>query len=176
MSRKRIVAGFADEHALRRAVRAARERGWTIDDAYAPYAVEGLEELLGWRRSRLAAVCFVCGVAGAALALWLQFWTTTRSWPLNVGGRPWNSLPAFVPVIFESMVLLGGFGLVFAFLVRSGLYPGKKALVPLAGLTDDRFALAIDVSASAATIDEVRQAMQDLGAIDFSDRNEELSQ
>lgn len=175
MSRKMIVAGFADERALRRAVRAARDRGWTIADAYAPYAVEGLEQLLGWRRSRLAAACFVCGLGGAALALWFQFWATTRSWPLNVGGRPWNSLPAFVPVVFESMVLLGGFGLVFAFLVRCRLYPGKQAEVPLSGLTDDRFALVVDASASTATIEQVRQVFEDLGAIDFADRNEEPS-
>jgi Alternative complex III, ActD subunit len=175
MNPKIIVAGFATEDDLRRAVRAARERGWTIADAYAPYALHGLPELFGWRRSRLPAACFLCGATGAGLSLWFQFWTTTQNWPLNVGGRPWNSLPAFVPVTFESMVLLGGFGLVFAWLIRCRLYPGKKALLPLSGLTDDRFALVLDISGSATTIAEVRQVFKDCGATEFAELSEETS-
>ena len=175
MNPKMIVAGFATEEDLRRAVGVVRERGWMIVDAHAPYALDGLPELLGWRRSRLPAACFLCGAAGAALSLWFQFWTTTRNWPLNVGGRPWNSLPAFVPVTFESMVLLGGFGLVFAWLIRCRLYPGKKALLPLAGLTDDRFALVLDISGSAVPSAEVRKALQDCGATDFAEPSEATS-
>ena len=53
---------------------------------------------------------FCVGVLGSALALWFQFWTTAWDWPLNVGGQPWNSLPAFVPVTFEIMVLFAGLG------------------------------------------------------------------
>jgi len=173
MSRRIIVAGFAEEDDLRRAMRAVRERGWTIDDAYAPYALHDLEALLGGRRSRLPVTCFVCGAAGVGLALGFQFWATTRSWPLNVGGRPWNSLAAFVPVAFESMVLLGGFGLVFAWLVRCRLYPGKKALPPLDGVTDDRFALLIDDPGPAALAGDVRRVLEECHAISLEEREVE---
>ena len=84
------------------------------------------------RRSRLPVACFLGGATGVGFALWFQFWTTARDWPINVGGRPWNSLPAFVPVAFECMVLVGGLRLVFAWLFRCRLYPGKDALTAAA--------------------------------------------
>src|SRR3974377_281246 len=114
MKRKVIVASFAEPEDLVAAVQAVQQRGWEIADLYTPYALHGLEQVLGWRRSRLPVACFLGGATGLGLAFWFQFWASTRDWPLNVGGRPWNSLPAFVPVIFECMVLFGGLGLVFA--------------------------------------------------------------
>jgi hypothetical protein len=173
MSRRIILASFAQEETLLAAVRTARKRGWDIADVYTPYAVHGLEESLGWRRSRLAAACFLCGAIGAVLALWFQFWTTAWDWPLNVGGRPWNSLPAFVPATFESMVLLAAFGVVFAWLFRSRLYPGKRARLPLAGLADDLFIVVLHDPGPAAAPGTVRQVLQDCDAISLEERDEE---
>jgi hypothetical protein len=143
MSRKVFLASFAHEQHLLSAVQAARKRDWDIVDIYSPYPVHGLEPLLAWRRSLLPVACFFGGAAGIILALWFQFWSTARSWPIDVGGRPWNSLPAFVPVTFECMVLFAGFAVVIAFFLRCRLYPGKTDSVALKGLTDDRFALAV---------------------------------
>jgi hypothetical protein len=169
MSHKIISASFATDEDLLGAVRGVRERAWQIVDLYMPYAVHGLEDLLGWRRSRLPVACWLGGAAGVGLAFWFQFWTTAQNWPLNVGGRPWNSLPAFVPVAFECMVLLAGFGLVFAWLLRCGLYPGKTAVSPLAGVTDDRFALTIRVS-DAQESGAIRQMLNDCHAIALEER------
>ena len=152
-----ILAGFAKEEELLEAVRAVQKRDWQIVDVYTPYPVHGLEQALGWRRSWLPAACLLGGAAGAGLALWFQFWASAQDWPINVGGRPWNSLPAFVPVAFESMVLLAGYGLVAAWLLRCGLYPGKKARTPLTGVTDDRFVLAVRNPVVARSGDHVPQ-------------------
>ena len=149
MKRDIIVTGFADEAHVRRVVAVIQARHWTVADVYAPYALHGIEELLGLRRSRLPVACFLGGAAGLGLAFWLQFWTSTQSWPLNVGGRPWNSLPAFVPVAFESMVLLAGFSVVGALLIRCGLYPGRRAFLPAEGITDDRFAVILHAPVTA---------------------------
>jgi hypothetical protein len=173
MSRKIIVAGFAHEDDLVAAVRGVQERCWDIADIYTPYPVHGLEEILGWPRSRLPVACFLFGALGVALALCFQFWTTAWDWPLNVGGRPWNSLPAFVPVAFESMVLLAGFGLVFAWLFHCRLYPGKKAVVPLLGLTDDRFAVVLRDPGSAIGAGEVQQLLHDCQALCLEERDGE---
>jgi hypothetical protein len=162
MNRGIIVTGLADESDVRRALAMIREQNWTIVDLYAPYAMHGLEELLGQRRTRLPLVCFFGGAAGLGVAFWFQFWTSTSSWPLNVGGRPWNSLPAFVPVAFESMVLLAGFSLVGALFVRCRLYPGKKPALPAPGVTDDRFALRLEVPADAA---EVRRVLHEFDVV-----------
>jgi hypothetical protein len=170
---KIILASFAQEEDLLTAVRASRERGWIIADLYTPYLVHGLEDLLGWPRSRLPVACFLCGATGVALALWFQFWTMGWDWPVNVGGRPWNSLPAFVPVTFESMVLLAGLGLVFAWLVRSRLHPGKKGVLPLVGLTDDRFGIVLSIPRPAAEVEAVRQLLHDCHVVSLEERDEE---
>jgi hypothetical protein len=69
------------------------------------------------------------------------------SWPINVGGKPWNSLPAFIPVTFEVMVLCAGVGTVAAFLWWSGLRPGRRSALSDLHVTDDRYALAIGETA-----------------------------
>jgi hypothetical protein len=171
MSWKIVTASFASEEDFLQAVRGVRKRACRIVDLYTPYPVHGLEEVLGWRRSWLPAACFLGGAAGLGLSLWFQFWTTAQDWPLDVGGRPWNSLPAFAPVAFECMVLLGGFSLVFAWLFRCRLFPGKKAVSPLAGLTDDRFALA--ASGPDAISAAVRQVLHDCHAVEVQERDDE---
>jgi hypothetical protein len=176
MSRKIILASFANEEDLLAAVRGVRERSWHIVDLYTPYAIHGLEELLGWRRSRLPAACLLCGAAGLGGALWFQFWTTASDWPLNVGGRPWNSLPAFVPVAFECMVLLAGFGLVFAWLIRCRLYPGKNNVPLPARLTDDRFALVVRIPNGSAEPEAVRNLLNDCHTVDMEERDEKEPQ
>jgi len=144
MTQRVLLAAFRDEGDLLGAVRAVRSRGGAILDVYSPYAVHGLDEALGWRPSRLTWACGLCGAAGALLICWYQFWTSAVDWPLNVGGKPFNSLPAFVPVIFEAMVLCGAVGTVLAFFIISRLGPGKRARLIRPQITDDRFALLVD--------------------------------
>ncbi len=170
---KNIVATFATEHQLVEAVRAVRSRKVSIVDVFAPYAVHGLEELLGWRRSRLPADCLLGGMAGLGFAFWLQFWTTAQDWPINVGGRPWNSLPAFVPVAFECMVLLASFGLVFAWMYRCGLSPWNSARAPAPGVTDDRFALSLRPSEAPGEYDAMRQLLNECQAASLEEHKEE---
>jgi hypothetical protein len=172
MSQRVYVAAFAREHDLLRAVAAVRQRRWPIVEAYTPIPVHGLGEALGLPRSRLSAACFWCGLLGSVLALGAQFWTTAWDWPLNVGGQPWNSLPAFVPVTFEAMVLCAGLGLVFAWLLRCHLYPGKQPRVPLSGATDDRFVLVLAQPGPGVPTTEIRTLLVDNGATALEEREE----
>lgn len=164
-----LIASFEAENDLLAAVTALRQRDCPIVEAYTPYAVHGLGEALGMRRSRLSMACFLCGLAGAVLGLAFQFWATRTSWPLNVGGQPWNSLPAFVPVTFESMVLCAGLGVVLAWLIRCRLYPGKMGVLPAAGATDNRFVLVLAPSGPDAQI-EIEHLLQDLRAVSCETR------
>lgn len=144
MSRRIFMGLFEREQDILNAARAARERGWRIVDIYSPYAVHGLDRAAGFAPSRLPWICFALGLAGAAFKIWFEYWTTAVSWPVNVSGKPWNSLPAFVPVTFEVMVLVAGVGTVVAFFLAVGLRPGKRAVLPHPRVTDDRFALLIE--------------------------------
>ena len=116
---RRHFATFGDQHALLGAARACRERGLTFVDAYTPYPVHGLDEVLGIRRSRLPCVTLVAGTVGVAVALWFQYWASDTSWPIDVGGKPFDSFPAFVPVAFEVLVLFAGLATAAAFVIRS---------------------------------------------------------
>jgi hypothetical protein len=167
-----IVGSFEREEDLLQAVQAVRACGWRIRDVYTPYAVHGLDEMLGMKKSWLSRVCFVCGLGGVILALWFQFWTSTRDWPLNVGGRPWNALPAFVPVTFEAMVLCAGSGLVLAWLIACRLYPGKKVALPILRVSDDRFALIVEESDLSLEDAALRQLLQDSHAVSIEERTD----
>lgn len=147
MSTRLFIGWFDDERALLRATAAAREAGLPIHDVYTPFAVHGLDEAMGLRRSRLPWVCFGAGVAGLAFGVFLQVYTSAVSWPLNVGGKPASSLPAFLPVAFELTVLVAALVTVAALLVRARLFPrlsAPRSLLPR--VTDDRFALALSIA------------------------------
>jgi hypothetical protein len=160
-----VWAVFDREQALVSAVVDVRGRGLDIVDIYSPYAVHGLEHAAGFRRSRMHFVAFVFGSLGVLCALALQYWTTAISWPINVGNKPWNSWPAFIPVTFEMTVLFAGVGSVLVFLALSRLWPGRKAKLPFVGLTDDRFALGVMPGADAPQAQELEQLLRDHGAI-----------
>jgi len=146
-----IIVKCAAERDLRDAVSALRAGGVHVDDVYSPYALHGLDQQLGWPGSRLGWACFAAGAFGFGGMFWFQQWTAAIDWPINVGGKPWNSWPAELPVAFEAMVLLAGFGTVLAFLAACRLYPGKPPACPPARVTDDEFAVL--VSRRDATVD-----------------------
>jgi Ni/Fe-hydrogenase subunit HybB-like protein len=143
IGRRLLVSVFQREEDVLHATAAARRKGLDIVDVFSPYASHGMARTLGLRPTRLPWVCFLLGLSGAATMAFFQYWATAVSWPINVGGKPWNSWPAFVPVTFEMMVLCAGVGTVAAFIWSAGLRPGRRAALSDLRVTDDRFALVI---------------------------------
>ena len=159
-SRLRLHAVFAHEKDLLEGVRTVRRHGIPIVDAFTPYPVHGLDRAMGLRPSPLTWVCFVCALTGATLALVFERWALAVDWPVNIGGKPWNSLPSDVPVAFELAVLLGGFGSVFALFGLCRLYPGRRARLVHPRVTDDRFVLVVeeaDATAGPAYLETILQ-------------------
>ncbi len=173
MSRRFMIAVFEREQDILAAARTARGARMAIHDVYAPYAVHGLDKAMGLRPSRLPWVCFALGLAGAALKIAFEYWTTAADWPVNVGGKPWNSLPAFVPITFEVMVLFAGVSTVIAYFFASGLRPGRKARLAYPGVTNDRFALVIEETDAAFDPDGVRRVFEAHNAVQVEERAEE---
>ena len=130
---------------------------------------------MGLARSRMTFVCFALAMAGAALMLWFQIWTSAVSWPVNIGGKPLNSLPAFIPVTFEAAILFGALGTVFVMLIRSRLFPWSKLRLPAPGVTDDRFVLALRQTDPDLPPGLAERLMQDHGAIEIREDREEES-
>ena len=163
MSTPLLIGYFDSEEQILDATRAARLAGYTVHDVYTPYAVHGMDEAMGLRSSRLTFVCFFAGLLGCASALSLEYYTSVVSWPLNVGGKPFNSFPAFIPVAFELTVLFAALITVGSFLLRSRLLPGREAAA-LPRVTDDRFALAIQVSGPDGA---PRELLRNNGAVEL---------
>ena len=102
-----VMAVFDTPHALKAAARRVRESGVRVFEAYTPYPVEGLVQVIHPRsRNFLPLVMFAGALAGAAGGYWIQYWGEAVNYPLNVGGRPYNSWPAFIVSTFELMLLI----------------------------------------------------------------------
>jgi hypothetical protein len=142
-SRQFLVATFASENTLRDAARRLKDSGVHIYDAYTPYPVHGLSDLIGVRPSRLPLVALAGGIAGCVGAFAMQFYMAVFDWPLDVGGKPPNSTLAFVPIAFELTILCAGLATAVAFLLRSRLVPGVGPEVFADGTNEDVFALAL---------------------------------
>ena len=170
MSQVQLLGLFGDESGLIGAIKEGREWRLRIVEVYAPYAVHGLDRVLGLKRSRLSLVCLIAGALGAALKLWFEIWTAAIDWPVDVGGKPWNSLPAFVPITFEVMVLFAGLGTVGAFLLVSRLRPGKQPKLIDPRITNDRFALLIEETDAAFDVGRVRALLERHGAVEVIER------
>jgi hypothetical protein len=97
----------------------------------------------------------------------------TVDWPVNVGGKPWNSLPAFVPVTFEVMVLAAGLSTVFAFFLLSRLRPGRRPIQVHERVTDDRFVLVLEETNAQFDLPSIRRMLQQQGALEVEERLEE---
>lgn len=167
-----LLSVYEREEDIMSVSRAVRERGIPIVDVYAPYAVHGLDEAMGLKPSRLPWVCFALAVLGAAGKVWFEYWTTWIDWPINVGGKPYDSLPAFIPVTFEVMVLCAGLSTVLAFLFVRRLYPGRHAKVPFEGVTDDRFVLVVEQSDASVELSSIRDLLHEHRAIHVEERTD----
>ncbi|HZI09838.1 MAG TPA: DUF3341 domain-containing protein [Myxococcus sp.] len=165
MSAPVLIGYFDSEEKVLDATRAVREAGYTLHDVYTPYAVHGMDDAMGLKPSRLTWVCFGAGLLGATAALSLQYYTSVVSWPLNVGGKPFNSFPAFIPVTFELTVLFAALITVASFLVRTRLFPGSRRQA-LPRVTDDRFAIALEPREAPAEQAAAEDMLRRHGAVE----------
>lgn len=116
-----LMAEFASPERLVAAAAAARAKGYRAMDAYAPFPVEGLDEALGLPPSPMPRLILLGGAAGCAGGYGLQYWGMVASYPINTGGRPLNSWPAFIPVTFELTILCAALSAVFGMILLNGL-------------------------------------------------------
>jgi hypothetical protein len=116
-----VIAEFETPERLLVAAEKAYEAGYRIMDAYTPYPVEGLAETLGRRGSRLQLIVLGGGILGLIAGFGLQYYSSVIDYPINVGGRPLNSWPAFVPITFELIILFAAFAAVLGMFALNGL-------------------------------------------------------
>ena len=167
-----VMAAFETPEALVTAVRRAREHGFRHVEAYTPYPVDELAEALELPANRLPLVVLLSALAGGLIGYGMQVFAMAVYWPLDVGGRPLNSWPMFVPITFELTILFGAFGAVFGMLAMNRLpqpyHPAFNApCFDLASL--DRFFLSIEASDPKFDATQTRSFLESLGPTEVSD-------
>jgi hypothetical protein len=160
-----VLALYDDPDRLLNAAAIAKEHGFEGLDAFTPYAVHGLSETLGVKKSWIPYVTLVMGLSGAALGLTFEIWTSAFDWPINVGGKPMISLPAFIPVTFECGVLLGGTMTLAALILACGL-PDMKGPILDRNLTNDRFGLYVPEYGPQWNEERILRILRGTGPVD----------
>lgn len=148
---------YNDEEDLKGAVKTATAAHLDIMDVFTPFPVHGLDPLLGLKESRLHYLGFIYGAIGALFGFLAMTWIFVSDWPTMYGGKPYWSVPAFIPITFEMTVLFAAWGMTITFYTICGMWPGVKANSLDLRITDDKFCIAFDVtSASDSTVDNLK--------------------
>ena len=162
------LSGYYDKEAnLLEAVKKLRENNIKIKDVFSPYPVHGLDHAMGLRRSWLPRAAFIGGAIGAVSGLLFQIWVFTKAYPINIGGKPYLSIPSFIPVTFECAILFAAFAIVFAYLFRSNLGLGADNKIYDERATDDRFVVVLDTSETEESkAEEIKSTFEETGALE----------
>ncbi len=116
-----LMAEFDSPQHLVAAAEQTRAAGYRKVDAYTPFPIEELAEALGHHHSKVPLLVLGGGIAGCLGGIGLQYWVSAIAYPLNIGGKPYWSWPAFIPVTFETTILLAAFAAVLGMLALNGL-------------------------------------------------------
>lgn len=173
MSTKKIMYGlYEDEEILIKAVKKVRAEGLKIHDCYTPFPVHGLDDAMGLRMTKLHSAGFIFGATGTLTALSFILWITTNNYPINYGGKPYLSLPSWIPITFELTVLFAAVGMFLTYLYLNRLAPGMKAEIVDERTTCHMFAMTfeIDDHTTDAKKAEIRKVLSDSGAVEIHEK------
>lgn len=167
-----IMAEFESSTDLVRATKAAYAAGYRKMDAYSPFPIEEASEALGFHKTRVPLIVLVGGLLGGSGAYALQYWINVISFPLNIGGRPWHSWPAFIVPTFEMTVLFGGLAGVFGMFALNGLPMPHHPVFNddrFGRVTRDRFFLCVEAADPKFDLVSTNEFMESLNPLSISE-------
>lgn len=164
---KFVVGNFYDEAVLFPAVKKVRKAGYKIHDVFTPFPIHGLDKEMGLRDTSLHTAGFIYGITGTTTAVTFITWALTVDWPLNIGGKPFFSLPAWIPITFELTVLFAAVGMVLTFCYLCQLAPFVKKDHFNPRSTDDTFVMALECTDKTNEAEAIA-FLQSVGAKDVS--------
>ena len=166
-----LMAEFDDPQSLVTATTRAREEGYRRMDAYSPFPIEELHEALGSHHTRLPLIVLIGGLCGGIGGYLLQYWVSVIAYPVNIGGKPMHSWPAFIPVTFECTILAAALSCVLGMLALNGLpmpYHPVFNLPRFALASRNRFFLCIESRDPKFDLDKTRHFLETLGPREVS--------
>lgn len=167
-----IVAEYATPDELLSACRRARAAGYSRMDAYSPYPIEEVADAIGFEKTRVPLLTLMGGILGGLSAYLLQYWINTSAYPLNIGGRPLHSWPAFVVITFELTILFAGITAVVGMLGLNGLPQPYHPIFNhprFSAATRNRFFLCIEAADPGFDLTETKLFLQATDAIDVAE-------
>jgi hypothetical protein len=162
-----LVAEFDSPDGILAAARRAHAEGYRAMDGYTPFPVHGLSDAVGFKRTRLPLIVLLGGLAGAVGGFSMQYFANVIHYPMNVGGRPWNSWPAFIIPTFEMTILFAALSAVLGMLALNGLpqpYHPLFNLPSFAMASGTRFFLCIEHADPKFNLESTRAFLETLGA------------
>jgi Protein of unknown function (DUF3341) len=171
-----VMGEFDTPEQILAAAKKAREAGYKHVTAYTPFPIEGLAESLGFRWTAVPLLTLIGGIGGGLTGFGLQYWVSAISYPLNIGGRPLNSWPAFIPVTFELTVLGAATFAVFGMLALNKLpqpYHPVFSVDRFAHASTDKFFLCIESRDAKFNLAETAKFLQSVAAQHVSEVKDE---
>jgi hypothetical protein len=166
-----VIAEFATPDELRAAAERAYSEGYREMDAYSPMPVHGLAEAIGFRRTRVPLLVLIGAILGGTSGYGLMYFMASRPWVQNVGGRPVHSWPAFIPVTFETTVLIASLFAVIGMLALNGLPQPYHPVFNVARFeraSVDRFFLCIEADDPRFDLDGTAEFLRRLDAYEVT--------
>jgi hypothetical protein len=167
-----LLAEFENPNQLTHAAHSAYQAGYRKMDAFTPFPIEELTEALGFKKTRVPLIVLIGGIIGCLGGFFMQYYMAAIDYPINVGGRPLFSWPAFIPVTFETTVLIAAFFAVLGMLALNGLpmpYHPVFNVPNFAMASRDRFFLCIEAQDERFDATTTKAFLQSLGARDVSE-------
>lgn len=167
-----LMAEFLSAEELLEASKRTHQAGYQKVDAFSPFPVEGLAEAIGFERTRLPIIVFCGGLLGCCGGFFLQWWPNVIGYPLNIGGKPFDSWPAFIPITFELTILFASLSATFGMLALNLLpapYHPVFNLERFALATKDRFFLLIEAEDPKFDPEQTRQFLKELNPREVSE-------
>ena len=167
-----VMAQFDSPSALVAAARESYAAGYRQINGYSPFPIEELSEAIGFKRTTLPLIVLGGGIIGAVGGFFMQYWMEVIDYPINVGGKPFNSWPAFIPITFECTVLCAAFAAVFGMLALNKLpqpYHPVFNAPNFALATRDSFFLVIESKDPKFDHDEAMRFLKSLEAREVND-------
>ena len=167
-----LIAEFDDPDTLMTATAKAHEAGYRAMDAYSPFPIHGLAEAMGVRKTYVSLVTLIGGLTGAAAGFGMQYFASVIHYPYSIGGTPFNSWPAFIPLTFETTILFAAFSALGSMLLFNGLPRPHHPIFNAKRFeraSSDGFFLCIERTDAQYDTEETTAFLQGLGPVEVSE-------